>query len=82
MFKAHLLVLGATLAFASAVQAEAPQKQSDARVAVVAKKAAAAAPEVDTQTRGASTQQNNATNEELHPDARPVYLNGGHFGDN
>ncbi|MBW8457872.1 MAG: hypothetical protein K0M58_05460 [Thiobacillus sp.] len=88
MSKQILLLAGAALLFAGTVQAEAPGAQTERARTTIAKNEAfvfSASTEIDVASRNCDAiskpDQNEAT-EELHPDARPVYLNGGHFGGN
>ena len=82
-----LLLAGAALLFAGTVQAEAPGVQSEQTRTTIAKNASvfsATNTEIEA-TRNCdatSKQDKNEATEELHPDARPVYINGGHFDDN
>lgn len=81
MLKQTLLLAGAALLFAGAAQAEAPEAQpTQARSDASHKEAPAPAPEAGT-TEIAKTLAVRAKDDgrELHPDARPVYLNGGYF---
>lgn len=81
MFKPYLVVAGVALLFAGSVQAEAPETQSERARATIAKKEAPAPSATRAETDAASKQEKNEATEELHPAARPVYLNGGYFGD-
>lgn len=75
MFKRNLLVASVALMFAGLAQADAPRDQErEARATLAKNEATKPASE-----RAAEKEQ--AAAEALHPDARPVYLNGGHFGD-
>jgi hypothetical protein len=86
MFKPYLLLAGVALLFAGTVQAEAPDVQAEQARATIAKNEApapsATSAEIDAASNcdAASKQEKNEADEELHPDARSVYLNGGYFG--
>jgi hypothetical protein len=87
MSKQILLLAGAALLFAGTVQAEAPGVQSEQTRTTIAKNAfvfSATNTEIEAARNcdATSNQDKNEATEELHPDARPVYLNGGHFGGN
>lgn len=82
MFKAHLLLAGTALLLAGTAQAAEPEAQAEPESIAVAHQEAPA-PRARDEAR--DTTANAAASEaeqELHPDARPVYLNGGHFGGN
>lgn len=80
MFKPYLLLAGVALLFAGTVQADSPEAQAKQASTAIAKQEAAA-PAADRSARNvAARPATNEANQELHPDARPVYLNGGHFG--
>lgn len=83
MFKSYFPLTAAVLLFGAAAQADEPEAQTtDRELARVAHKEAPGA------TAGYGTKEASATKvtggagQELHPCARPVYLNGGHFGGN
>ena len=81
MFKSYLLVTGVALLFAGPAHADNTEAQAMQARAAIAKKEApapsATSEDLDAARRQGST---NEATEELHPDARPVYLNGGYFG--
>jgi len=80
MIGRFLGAVGMALLWAGTVNAEAPDAQTDAPRMAVAKKEAPA-PSARAPAKPAPAKpQANAAEQELHPDARPVYLNGGHFG--
>lgn len=82
MFKPIPLMAGAALLFAGVAQAAAPETQAGQEGATIAQKEVPA-PKAGDDTR--DTSGNSVAKEaeqELHPDARPVYLNGGYFGGN
>lgn len=79
MFKRNLLVASVALMAAGLAQAEAPRDQEREARATVAKNDAVR-PMTRTQASERAAVKEQPT-EALHPDARPVYLNGGHFGD-
>jgi hypothetical protein len=80
MIGRFLGVAGMALMFAGTAQADAPDAQTDASRTALAKKEAPAPAAHDAAKQASDTPQANAAEQELHPDARPVYLNGGHFG--
>lgn len=87
MSKQILLLAGAALLFAGTVQAEAPGVQSEQTRTTIAKNAfvfSATNAEIEAARNcdATSKQDKNEATEELQPDARPVYLNGGHFDGN
>ncbi len=61
-------------------QADALEAQTDGARMALAKEEAPAPSAHDAAKQAPSTPQANAAGQELHPDARPVYLNGGYFG--
>lgn len=70
------------LLLAGTANADAPDAQTDAARTALAKKEAPAPSAHDAAKQAPIAPQANAAEQELHPDARPVYLNGGHFGGN
>ena len=81
MFRQMLLLAGVAVLFAGAAQAEAPEAQATlARSGVSHQEAPAPAPEAGTaETAKILADRAKDDERELHPDARPVYLNGGYF---
>jgi len=73
MFKKNLLLASVALMCAGVAQADEPRGQEREARATLAKNEAAKS----SAERAADKEQ--AAAEALHPDARPVYLNGGHF---
>lgn len=82
MFKTIPLIAGAALLFAGVAQAAAPESQADPESTTVAHKEAPAPTAGDDTKDVSGNRVTKETEQELHPDARPVYLNGGYFGDN
>lgn len=75
-----LRVAGMAMLFAGTAQADAPEAQTDGARLALGKKEAPAPSAHDAARQAPDTPQANAADQELHPDARPVYLDGGHFG--
>ena len=86
MSKQILLLAGAALLFAGTVQAEAPGVQSEQTLTIA--KNALVFSATDTEVEAArncdatSKQDKSEATEELHPDAKPVYLSGEDCGSN
>lgn len=80
MIGRFLRVAGMALMCAGTAQADAPDAQTDAPRMALAKKEAPAPSAHDAAKQAPSTPPAIAADQELHPDARPVYLDGGHFG--
>lgn len=86
MFKAYLRLAGVALLFAGTVQAEAPEAQSAQVRTTTPNNEAFAFSATPTEIEAArncdatSKQDKSEATEELHADARPVYLDGGYFG--
>lgn len=82
MFKTIPLIAGAALLFAGVAQAAAPEAQVDPEYAKLANQEAPAPTAGDDTKDASGNRLTKEADQELHPDARPVYLNGGYFGDN
>lgn len=79
MSKQILWLAGAAWLFAGAAQAESTEAlATQARSALAQKEAPAPTAGIVT----AEAPGKKAAERELHPDAKPVYLDGGHFGGN
>lgn len=76
-----LPVAALALLFAGTTNADAPDPQTDASRTALAKQEAPAPSAHDAAEQATIAPKPDAADRELHPDARPVYLNGGHFGD-
>lgn len=81
MFKPCLLLAGAALLLGGTAQAATPEAQTDHKPTTVAHRDAPAPKAIDDTTLAPTTPPSREADQELHPDARPVYLNGGYFGD-
>lgn len=81
MFKPNLILAGAAFLFAGFVQADAPNTQAEPARTTIAKQEAPAPAAGNITTDSADKSKTREANQELHPDARPVYLNGGYFGE-
>lgn len=87
MTKQILLLAGVALLLAGTVQAEAPGVQSEQTRTTIAKNAfvfSATNAEIEAARNcdATSKQDKNEATEERHPDAKPVYLDGGDCGGN
>lgn len=75
-----LIAAGAAFLFAGVAQAATPEAQQDREQMTIAHQEAAAPKAGHDANEDAATRMAKESVQELHPDARPVYLNGGHFG--
>lgn len=84
MIKQTLLLAGAAVLFAGAAQADAPEAQSaQARSGVSHQEAPAPTPDASTaETAKIIADKARDEEQELHPDARPVYLNSDNLDGN
>ncbi len=80
MIGRFLRVAGLAVLFAGTAQADAPKAQADTARMALAKQEAPAPSAHEAARQAPSAPQPNTATQELHPDARPVYLDGGHFG--
>ncbi|MBW8305298.1 MAG: hypothetical protein K0M46_00225 [Thiobacillus sp.] len=82
MSKQILWLAGAALLFAGAAQADATEAQADKARTTIVQKEASAPTASDAAADPAGTQTAKAAGQELHPDAKPVYLSGEDCGSN
>lgn len=82
MFKTIPLITGAALLCAGVAQAAAPEAQVDPEYTKITNKEAPAPTAGDETNEASGNRVAKEAEQELHPDARPVYLNGGYFGGN
>lgn len=75
-----LIAAGAAFLFAGMAQAATPEAQQDREQITIAHQEAAARKAGQDAHEDAATRMAKESVQELHPEARPVYLNGGHFG--
>ena len=82
MSKQILWLAGAALLFAGAAQADATAAQADQARTTMAQKEAPAPSSGSAVADSAGTQTAKAAGQELHPDAKPVYLSDEDCGSN
>ncbi len=82
MFKTIPLIAGAALLFAGVAQAAETEGQVNPEHTKIANTEAPAPTAGDEVKDVSGNRVTKEADQELHPDARPVYLNGGYFGDN
>ena len=80
MSKQTLLLAGVTFLFAGAAQADATEAQVTQESSVIAQQEAPAPTASVATTVESGNTAAKAAEQDLSPDARPVYLNGGYFG--
>ena len=80
MFKHTLFLAAASLLFAGALQAGAPEAQAAQESSTLVQKEAPAPTATGGAANAAGNTSANEAEQELSPDASPVYLDGGYFG--